>query len=102
MAYHRFMPHNLQAISKALENHYQLRFVLLVALEPKHTGLCELLLILSGEVNPVREILRVESVARRFSTPELEVAILPISQSQWENASEPEIWEARFTGVVVS
>jgi hypothetical protein len=102
MTYHRAMSQDLQAISKALQNHYQLRFVLLVALEPKRQGLLELLLVLSGEVNPVREILRVEPVARRFSTTELEVAILPISQNQWENAAEPEVWEARFTGVVVS
>jgi hypothetical protein len=101
MAYHRLMPQDLQAISRALQNHYQLRFVLLVALEPKRKGLLELLLVLSGEVNPVREILRVEPVARKFSNTALEVAILPISQHQWESASEPEVWEARFTGVVV-
>jgi hypothetical protein len=95
-------PETLHAISKALRSHYQLRFVLLVALEPKRQGLSELLLVLSGEVNSVREILRVEPLARRFSMPELEVAILPISQTQWDSASEPEIWEARFTGVVVA
>jgi hypothetical protein len=94
-------PQILHAIRQALQTHYQTRFVLLVALEPKQPGLFELLLVLSGEVNPMREILRVEPVARRFSSPELEVAILPISQAQWDNASEPAVWEARFTGLVV-
>lgn len=96
----------LQVVAEALRNHYKDRYHQLIALEqkeqaPKNPAQLELLLLLNGDVNPMREILRVEPVARRFSTDTLELSILPISREAFSAALEPELWEAHFTGTVI-
>jgi hypothetical protein len=91
----------LNRVAEALRNHYKDRYHQLIALEQKDACQLELLLLLNNDVNPMREILRVEPVARRFSTDTLELAILPISRESFTAALEPELWEAHFTGTVV-
>jgi hypothetical protein len=91
----------LKLVAGALRTHYKERYHRLIALEQKAADQLELLLLLNGEVNPMREILRVEPVARRFSTALFELSILPISREAFTAALEPELWEAHFTGTVV-
>ena len=91
----------LLKLGALLKAHYGPRFARLILLEPKRPGQLELLLILHGEVNQMREILRVESLARRFSSATLEVAILPVSSASFDAAFEPELWEAQFTGTTL-
>ena len=71
-------------------------------LEVQRAATLEVLLVLEGEVNQMREILRVEPVARLHSSPSLEIAVLPISRTVFERAEEPELWELRFTGSVIA
>ena len=92
----------LQNLARGLKAHYKARFGELVLLEPKQEGLLELLLILEGEVNQVREILRVEPNARLASIESgCEVAVFSVSRAIFNAALEPELWEARFTGRVI-
>jgi hypothetical protein len=91
----------LKPVAQALRNHYKDRYHQLIALEQKEANQLELLLLLNGDVNPMREILRVEPVARRFSSDILELSILPVSREAFTAALEPELWEAHFTGSVV-
>jgi hypothetical protein len=88
----------LRALARAVRDHYAARFEALILLERKDEQLLELLLVLRGDVNQMREILRVEPLARRFSTSVLEVAIFPVSKTDFDAALEPELWEAQFTG----
>ncbi len=92
-------PEQLRGVASALRSHYGARFGLLVLLETKKPELLECLLVLEGEMNTVREILRVEPVARLHSTVHVELVILPVSRADWDAALEPEIWEAHWTGV---
>jgi hypothetical protein len=92
-------PETLHALTLALHSHYTQRLAELILLERKDEQLLELLVVLHGEVNQVREILRVEPVARRFSTATLEVAIFPVAKKDFDAALEPELWEAQFTGL---
>lgn len=92
-------PEQFRGVAKALRAHYGQRYGMLVLLETKHQGLLECLLVLEGEVNTIREILRVEPVARLHSSIHVELAILPISRRDWDAALEPEVWEAHWTGI---
>ena len=93
----------LQKLARDLKSHYKTRFGELVLLEVKQTGLLELLLILEGEVNQLREILRVEPSARLASLElKLEVAVFPVARATFNAALEPELWETRFTGRVIA
>jgi hypothetical protein len=88
----------LQALARALKVHYKARFGELLLLEVKQPGLLELMLVLEGEVNQVREILRVEPSARLASLEAgLEIAVFPVSRALFNAALEPELWEAKFT-----
>jgi hypothetical protein len=91
-------PEQFRGVAKALRTHYGQRYGMLVLLETKHQGLLECLLVLEGEVNTIREVLRVEPVARLHSSIHVELAILPISRRDWDAALEPEVWEAHWTG----
>ncbi len=91
-------PEQFRGVARTLRAHYGLRYLMLVLLETKKQGLLECLLVLNGEVNTVREILRVEPVARLHSSLQVELAIFPISKKDWDDALEPEIWEAHWTG----
>lgn len=93
---------DLRGILDALQLHYQQRFAFLVVLEAREADLVECLLVLNGEVNTVRELLRVEPISRRYSCAGTDIAILPISRSDWDLALEPEVWEAHWTGTVVN
>jgi hypothetical protein len=96
-----FDPHlemTLQGLARALKAHYQARFGELLLLEVKQAGLLELVLVLEGEVNQVREILRVEPSARLASLEAgMDVAVFPVSRETFNAALEPELWEAKFT-----
>jgi hypothetical protein len=91
-------PDQFRGVASALRTYYGRRYLMLVLLEAKKSGLLECLLVLDGEVNIARELLRVEPVARLHSNLQLELAILPISKKIWDEALEPEIWEAHWTG----
>ena len=91
----------LLEVSAALRSHYGARFESLIAMPQAKADQLELLLVLQGSVNQMRELLRVESVALRFSTFELELSILPVSQTAFDAALEPSLWEAKFIGVVI-
>jgi hypothetical protein len=85
-------------LARGLKSHYKARFGELLLLEVKNPSLLELLLILEGEVNQVREILRVEPNARLASSEAgVEIAVLPVSRAFFDAALKPELWEARFT-----
>jgi hypothetical protein len=93
----------LQKLARDLRAHYKARFGELVLLEVKRAGVLELLLILEGEVNQVREILRVEPNARLASLAlNLEVAVFPVARATFDAALEPELWEAKFTARVIN
>ncbi len=84
-------------LARGLKSHYQARFGELLLLEVKNPNLLELVLVLNGEVNQVREILRVEPNARLASLEAgLEIAVLPVSRALFDAALEPELWEAKF------
>jgi hypothetical protein len=91
-------PARWRELARGLRDHYGARFEALILLERKDEQLLELLLVLNGEVNQMREILRVEPLARRFSTSTLEVAVFPVAKADFDAALEPELWEAQFTG----
>ena len=102
MALEAQLEDGLQNLARALKAHYKTRFGELVLLEVKQEGVLELLLILEGEVNQVREILRVEPNARLASIDSgCEVGVFPVSRAIFNAALEPELWEARFTGRVI-
>lgn len=88
----------LQRLAVSLKSHFKARFGELLLLEGKSPNLLELLLILEGEVNQVREILRVEPSARLASMEAgFEIAVLPVSRASFDAALEAELWEAKFT-----
>lgn len=92
----------LQQLVLDLKLHYKARFGSLILLEIKQENMLELLLILEGEVNQVREILRVEPNALRASREAgVEISVLPVAREIFDAALEPELWEVRFTGRVV-
>jgi hypothetical protein len=91
----------LLEVSAALRGHYGARYESLIALPQPTAGELELLLILRDPVNQMRELLRVEPVALRFSTAQLELSILPVAQSDFDAALEPSLWEAKFVGIVI-
>ncbi len=99
----------LKHLASDLRGHYGARYgelILCAQREPDapevlQPNALEVLLVLEGEVNQMREILRVEPVARLHSNPALEIAILPVSRTVFERAEEPELWELRFTGTVI-
>ena len=91
----------LLEVSAALRSHYGARFQSLIACPQERADQLELLLVLRDSVNQMRELLRVEPVALRFSTFELELSILPVSQAAFDAALEPSLWEAKFVGVVI-
>ena len=85
-------------LARGLKSHYKALFGELLLLEVKNPKLLELILVLEGEVNQVREILRVEPNARLASKEAgLEIAVLPVSRAMFDAALEPELWEAKFT-----
>jgi hypothetical protein len=93
----------LVQLARSLKSHYELRFGELLLLEVKNPGLLELVLILEGEINQVREILRVEPSARLASLKAgLEIAVLPVSRATFNASLEPELWEAKFTAREIS
>ncbi len=91
----------LLEVGAALRGHYKTRYGSLIALPQSKADQLELLLVLIDPVNQMRELLRVEPVALRFSTVELELSILPVSQAAFDAALEPSLWEAKFVGVVI-
>jgi hypothetical protein len=92
----------LGRLAGGLKSHYKTRFGELLLLEVKNSDLLELVLVLEGEVNQVREILRVEPNARLASNEAgLEIAVLPVSRALFDAALEPELWEAKFTARVI-
>ena len=91
----------LLEVDAVLRGHYGARYESLIAMPQEQADQLELLLILQGSVNQMRELLRVEPVALRFSTPLLELSILPVSQAAFDAALEPSLWEAKFVGVVI-
>lgn len=92
----------LLEVSAALRSHYGARFESLIAMPQVKVDQLELLLVLRDPVvNQMRELLRVEPVALRFSTFQLELSILPVSQAAFDAALEPSLWEAKFIGVVI-
>ena len=91
----------LLEVSAALRGHYGARFESLIAMPQQEADQLELLLVLRGSVNQMRELLRVEPVALRFSTKLLELSILPVAQVAFDAALEPELWEAKFVGIVI-
>lgn len=91
----------LLEVDAALRGHYGARYESLIAMPQTQAGQLELLLVLRDPVNQMRELLRVEPVALRFSTPLLELSILPVSQAAFDAALEPSLWEAKFVGVVI-
>ena len=91
----------LLEVSVALRGHYGARYESLIAMPQQATDQLELLLVLQGSVNQMRELLRVEPIALRFSRFELELSILPVSQAAFDAALEPSLWEAKFVGVVI-
>jgi hypothetical protein len=98
MVFDANLENTLQNLARALKAHYKARFAELLLLEVKNPKLLELVLVLEGEVNQVREILRVEPNARLASLEAgLEIAVLPVSRALFDAALEPELWEARFT-----
>jgi hypothetical protein len=93
----------LGRLARSLKSHYKARFGELLLLEVKNPNLLELMLVLEGEVNQVREILRVEPNARLASLEAgLEIAVLPVSRALFDAALEPELWEAKFTARVIN
>lgn len=93
----------LLEVSGALRGHYGARYGSLIAMPQERADQLELLLVLRDlVVNQMRELLRVEPVALRFSTFELELSILPVSQAAFDAALEPSLWEAKFVGVVIN
>jgi hypothetical protein len=92
----------LRQLAQGLKAHYKSRFGELLLLEFKNPELLELILVLEGEVNQVREILRVEPSARLASLEAgFEIAVLPVSRASFDAALEPELWEAKFTARVI-
>ena len=91
----------LKRMASDLHAHYGTRYGELILCAPRASGTLEVLLVLEGEVNQMREILRVEPVALQYSSPSLEIAVLPVSRDVFERADEPELWELRFTGTVI-
>ena len=91
-------PEQFRGVAKALRAHYGQRYGMLVLLETRQQGLLECLLVLEGEVNTIREILRVEPVARLHSSVQVELAILPISRRNWDAALEPDRAFSETTG----
>ncbi len=92
----------LLEVNAALRGHYGARYESLIAMPQTQADQLELLLVLRDSVvNQMRELLRVEPVALRFSTPLLELSILPVSQAAFDAALEPSLWEAKFVGVVI-
>ena len=91
----------LLEVDAALRGHYKARYGSLIALPQSQPDQLELLLVLHDPVNQMRELLRVEPVALRFSTKLLELSILPVAQSDFDAALEPSLWEAKFVGVVI-
>jgi len=92
----------LLEVSAALRSHYGARFESLIAMPQQQVDQLELLLVLrDAVVNQMRELLRVEPVALRFSTFQLELSILPVSQAAFDAALEPSLWETKFSGVVI-
>lgn len=88
----------LQRLAGSLKSHYKARFGELILLEIKNPDLLELVLVLEGEVNQFREILRVEPSARLASLEaKLEIAVFPVSRDVYSASLEPELWEAKFT-----
>lgn len=91
----------LRRMASDLRGHYGVRYGELILCAPKAGRALEVLLVLEGEVKQMREILRVEPVALQYSSPDLEIAVLPISRAVFERADEPEVWELRFTGTPI-
>lgn len=92
----------LLEVNAVLRKYYGARYQSLIAMPQQQAGQLELLLVLRDSiVNQMRELLRVEPVALRFSTLELELSILPVSQGAFDAALEPSLWEAKFVGVVI-
>ncbi len=88
----------LQGLARSLKSHYKSRFGELILLEIQNPDLLELVLVLEGEVNQFREILRVEPSARLASLEAgVEIAVLPVCRASFDAAFEPELWEAKFT-----
>ncbi len=89
-------------LARSLKAHCKARFGELLLLEVQNPKLLELILVLEGEVNQVREILRVEPNTRLASLKAgVEIAVLPVSRAMFDAALEPELWEAKFTARVI-
>ncbi len=88
----------LQRLAGSLKTHYKSRFGELLLLEVRESDLLELILVLEGQVNQVRESLRVEPSARLASVEAgVEVAVYAVARETFNAALEPELWEAKFT-----
>jgi hypothetical protein len=92
----------LKRLASDLRAHYGARYGELILCAPRvGQRTLEVMLVLEGNVNQMREILRTEPAARKHSTPDLEIAVLPVSRDVFDQALEPELWELRFTGSVI-
>jgi hypothetical protein len=92
----------LKSLATDLRAHYGVRYGELILCAPRREQYTlEVMLVLEGEVNQMREILRTEPAARKHSNPDLEIAVLPVSRDVFDRALEPELWELRFTGSVI-
>jgi hypothetical protein len=93
----------LKSLASDLRAHYGARYGELILCAPRGDGrTLEVMLVLEGHVNQMREILRTEPAARKHSKPDLEIAVLPVSRDVFNSALEPELWELRFTGSVIN
>jgi hypothetical protein len=93
---------SLKRLASDLRAHYGARYGELILCSPRgEQRTLEVMLVLEGEVNQMREILRTEPAARKHSNPDLEIAVLPVSRDVFDRALEPELWELRFTGSVI-
>jgi hypothetical protein len=91
----------LRPVLEALRSHYGARFSSLVALPQSKSELLEVLVVIHDPMNTMRELLRVEPVARRYSSTDLELSLLPVAKSVFDAALEPGLWEAHVAGVVI-
>ncbi len=96
----------LKSLASDLQAHYGARYGELILCAPTSSmggdgRTLEVMLVLEGAVNQMREILRTEPAARKHSNPDLEIAVLPVSRDVFDSAMEPELWELRFTGSVI-
>jgi hypothetical protein len=91
----------LHPVLEALRAHYGERFAMLIAMPQQADHLLEVVLVVHDPMNTMRELLRVEPVARRFSNATLEISILPVAKSVYDAALEPGLWEAHVAGIVI-